>query len=236
MRFQVASRSEKGPRAANEDAFGVWEFAPGGLAVAVADGLGGLAGGAQAAQLAVNAFGERICVEPNTNLQALALEIHNRICEEQIAEPGARSMATTLSAAVFQNAQLRGVHCGDSRIALSRGSGIKRLTKDQTEAQRLFDAGKLTREEFAGYARKNVLWSALGIQGTPTIETFTHDLAAGDRIFITSDGVHGQILLRELLELSQKADTPDALSALVLDELMRRKPNDNFTFAFIFVS
>ena len=204
------------------------------LAAAIADGLGGLAGGDFAARLALDTFGERVCSNPHIELKDVASEIHHLIRGKQAEDGAASSMATTFSAVVLRKGQLSGIHCGDTRIALARGPGIKRLTTDQTEAQRLLDAGKLTREEFAVYARKNVLWSALGIRGTPTFQTVSHALQDGDRVFLTSDGVHGKILLREFQAFSQRAVTPEALVDLLTTEMAKRKPDDNYSSIVVF--
>lgn len=45
----------------------------------------------------------------------------------------------------------------------------------------------------------------------PVIDTNTIELNAGDRIFITSDGVHGKILLREMKALSDEFRDATAL-------------------------
>ena len=58
MRFATASFTEAGPRTVNEDKVGVWTLRNGGLAVAIADGLGGMGGGDIASQLAIKLFGE----------------------------------------------------------------------------------------------------------------------------------------------------------------------------------
>ncbi len=58
MRFMTASFTEAGPRTVNEDNLGIWKLRNEGLAVAIADGLGGMGGGDIASRMAVNLFGE----------------------------------------------------------------------------------------------------------------------------------------------------------------------------------
>jgi PPM family protein phosphatase len=85
------------------------------------------------------------------------------------------------------------------------------------------------------YPRRNVLTSALGIHRDPLIETYEFQLLTGDRIFLTSDGLHQKIRLRELFELSQKSSTPDHLAKVMRKAMLMRNPDDNYTFATVFV-
>jgi protein phosphatase len=127
------------------------------------------------------------------------------------------------------------VHCGDSRIVVSRGAGIKRLTTDHSEAQRLFASGKLTREQLANYPRKNVLESALGIKGDPLIDTGNFPLLLGDKVFFTTDGLHNKIMIRELFQICQKSRSAQQAIDWLSDEMSKRNPDDNYSCACVFV-
>ena len=235
MMLSYAFFSEKGPRSENEDAVAIWEVVPGLVSLAVADGLGGHSGGKVASEKAVAMFGTAV-ESGRADLETVLQEIHKALREEQDENPQVRGMATTLSAVVANDTKFEFVHCGDTRIALQRGSGIKRLTVDHSEAQRLLAAGALTKEEYNLYPRKNVLESALGIWGAPRIDTGAFDLLPGDRIIITSDGVHGKVLLREMKAISDQVSTPTEFLDALASEVRRRYPEDNFSAAVLFVA
>ncbi|MCC7395418.1 MAG: serine/threonine-protein phosphatase [Sphingomonadaceae bacterium] len=235
MRFRFATATEAGPRSANEDAVAVWPSDGDRLAAAIADGLGGYHGGQQASDIAIRMFGGAIGQETNVDLKGLALAIHEAIRHEQQADPKVRGMATTLSGAVIIAGQVHFVHCGDTRIALQRNNGIRRLTVDHTEAQRLLEAGAITREEYASYPRKNVLESALGVSETPRIDVGTHDIMPGDRMFFTSDGVHSKVYLRALRDISVRSADPEDAVRDIVGAVNARGPEDNFTVAAIFI-
>ncbi len=127
------------------------------------------------------------------------------------------------------------VHCGDSRITIARGAGIKRLTTDHSEAQRLFASGKLNREQLANYPRKNILESALGINGNPTIDTGNFPLLLGDKIFFTTDGFHNKIMIRELFQLCQRFRTAQEAVNCLSREMAGRGAEDNYSCACVFV-
>lgn len=235
MRFRYATASEAGPRSANEDAVGVWPGTGEHFAVALADGLGGYRGGQQASDIAIRLFGAAMEKEAKSDLHGIAIAIHDAIRREQNADAQVRGMATTLSGAVITSDRIDFVHCGDTRIVLQRNNGIRRLTVDHTEAQRLLDAGAITQEEYAAYPRKNVLESALGVSDAPKIDIGEHDILSGDRIFLTSDGVHSKIYLREIRDISVRSQGPDEAVQEIVSLVNSRGPEDNFTVAAIFI-
>ncbi|TIN14231.1 MAG: hypothetical protein E5Y51_23170, partial [Mesorhizobium sp.] len=170
-----------------------------------------------------------------TGLLDAAESAHRDILEAQKTSASLRQMATTLTAGVFTDRGLAGVHCGDSRASIARAKGIKRLTIDHSEGERLFRAGKLTREEFDDYPRKNILDSALGSHERPKIETFEFALLPGDKVFFTSDGVHGKVMLREMRDISEKHMNASSFVEEVVKVVRQRSPNDNFSILAVFV-
>lgn len=237
MRFMTASFTEAGPRTVNEDNLGIWKLRNEGLAVAIADGLGGLGGGDIASRMAVNLFGEAaIQLQPDElNLSDIAKSIHTEIRSTQKQISGESAMATTLTASVFHNSALRGVHCGDSRAVIARADGIVRLTEDQTEAQRLFNKGKLSKSELINYPRKNILDSALGGHKDPVIDVFHFDMLVGDKIFLTTDGVHERIYLREMRAIAAEFEDPTPFVEKMRSLIQERIAEDNFSLVAVFV-
>jgi serine/threonine protein phosphatase PrpC len=235
MRFDTAALSETGPRSQNEDAVGIRPLGVNRIAVAVADGLGGHSGGRIASHLAVESFLDFAASGGALNLRNAAEQIHLKIRAEQQSNPEHRSMATTLSAAIFSVGLMEFVHCGDSRITIARGTGIKRLTTDHSEAQRLFALGKLNREQLANYPRKNFLESALGISGKLVIDTGNFPLLLGDKICFLTDGFHNKIMIRELFQLCQRVRTAQEAVTRLSGEMAGRTAEDNYSCACVFV-
>jgi PPM family protein phosphatase len=235
MNFDVAASSEKGPRRRNEDAAGAWVVSPSRAGLVVADGVGGHVGGQRASSLALNKFHTYISGQAPIDLEGLANAIHAEIRKLQLEDAQFETMATTFSAVVVDGTKMQTVHCGDTRIVLQRGQGIRRLTEDHTEAQRFLTEGLLSREEYDSYPRKNVLDSALGVRGSPRIDSLSRHIEKGDRIFITSDGLHAKIMLRELKRISDSSSSAEqCVNALMLCAL-KREPDDNFSVSALFV-
>ncbi len=229
--------SEAGPRVVNEDAVESWRGNSGAFFLAIADGLGGMGNGDVASRLALNTVRDQFysTLPSETSLRSALEAAHSRILEAQREDSARGRMATTFTVIAILGLKVFGAHCGDTRAAVARGNGIKRLTRDHSEGQRLFDAGKLTKEELATYQRQHILESALGDQEAPSIDTFEFQAAIGDRFVLTSDGVHGVVFLRELRELLVASDQPDHFVRSVKELVMERGPKDNFTVAAAFV-
>lgn len=144
-------------------------------------------------------------------------------------------MATTLTAVKLDGSRLVGAHCGDTRCVLQRGTGIRKLTVEHTEAQRLFEAGKLSKEQLLTYPRRNVLDSALGVQEGLRIDIIEHDLQPGDRVLITSDGVHEILRVRAILDLMHGADSVEGALGAIRESVVNIGAEDNFSAACAFV-
>jgi PPM family protein phosphatase len=232
MRFAVDAFTNAGPRSENQDAIGIKEFGATNLVAVVADGLGGHVGGKIAAELAVKSF-LQLASENSVDLRVIAKEIHTQIRTYQSKNSEMRSMATTLSGAVFRGDLMEFVHCGDTRIAVARNAGIRKLTVDHTEAQRLLTAGAISEADFQNYPRKNVLESALGIKGEPRIDVGHFPLMQGDKFFFSTDGFHNIIQLRELFHFASRFGLPKDVTRVLKDEMIRRNAEDNYTLVSV---
>jgi protein phosphatase len=237
MRFDAASISEAGPRPINEDGVAVWSPQNNALVAAIADGLGGMGGGGDASHIALATLRRAIALPMGEDdLRAAVKEAHAEILKAQLGSPDLSRMATTLTAGVFTADSLLGVHCGDSRASIARGTGIVRLTSDHSEGERLFKAGKLTKEELREYPRKNILDSALGVHTEPRIDIFRFDLVVGDKVLFTTDGVHEKVLLREMREVAERHSRAQGFVEEIAEAVLLRKPDDNFSVVAVFVT
>lgn len=235
--FDVAVFSDRGPRRTNEDEAAYWKLGPHVLVGAVADGLGGMGGGSNASHIAMKSLR---CVLKDgeaypEQLEGAARNAHREILKAQKTDVELSRMATTLTAAVFSPEGLFGIHCGDTRAAIARNNGIRRLTTDHSEGQRLFQSGKITKEELQEYPRKNILESALGIQGEPKIDNFYISLLSGDKVFLTSDGIHQKIFLREIYDVAKRHVKASSFVSEVAEIVNDRSPDDNFSIIAVFV-
>ncbi|TVP44735.1 MAG: serine/threonine-protein phosphatase [Gemmatimonadales bacterium] len=180
-----------------------------GALLAVADGMGGPAGGARASGLALAAVSRSIerswqpgsRAEPEAFGAALlnaVAEANRKIHEESRAEPALRGMGTTLTLAGILSGTLHIVQVGDSRGYIYRGGSLVQVTRDQSMVQELIDAGVITEEEARVSPQRNVILKALGTE--PQVESVitSVELGRGDLVLLCSDGLAGVLTSAEI--------------------------------------
>ena len=181
------------------------------LLAAVADGMGGHAGGAAASRIAV------ICALETGGPPEDRVEAADRaVLAAGSAVPGLAGMGTTLTLAEFgPGARLALGHVGDSRAYLLRGGRLDQLTTDHNMAQELVDQGEITKEEARTHHYSNWLTQVLGFEDELDVEAVRKDLEAGDRLLLCSDGLHGALPDGEIRRLLGSGAPSDAVRRLI---------------------
>lgn len=102
--------------------------------------------------------------------------------------------------AIYNDNQLIHAHVGDTRTYLLRDSKMFQLTKDHTEAQRLCDDGKISKEQIFTHPDRDILTSALGFDN-PIIDVREGKLKKGDIILLLTDGAHKVLSPEQIQEI-----------------------------------
>ncbi len=185
----------------------------------VADGMGGAAAGDLASAVAVDTL---MRVDESTQGPAM-LEVmsnavedaNDRIADLIADDVSLDGMGTTVTAAMFDGAELGLVHIGDSRAYLLRDGALRRLTHDHSWVQSLVDEGRISEAEAAVHPHRSLLLRVLNGQPGADAEIALLAVAAGDRLMFCSDGLCGLVDDPEIAELLALADRDEALAALV---------------------
>ena len=69
----------------------------------------------------------------------------------------------------------------------------------------------------------------------PKIDSFRFELAPGDKVFFTTDGVHRKILLREMRDIAERYSSAQSFVEHVAEIVKQRSPEDNFSILSVFV-
>lgn len=226
----AAAFSKIGARQANEDSYAFW-WAGDTFFAAVADGLGGMGGGGHASRYVVD-YMKTHAVRPGISaaeLVELVRESHRGLQALQQQSVEDRSMATTLVVMGLRGDELVAAHCGDSRLYMVGRDGVEQLTEDHSEAQRLFNEGKLTVVGLASYPRKYILESALGIPGEPMVQEISRSVGEGDWLVLATDGAYGVLEPYDLADVARGSRKPRQFSAACLRLVEARGPRDNYT-------
>lgn len=241
-----------GSRLEQQDAFGFSDISDSafvhkyGSAAVLADGMGGLAGGKEASQLAVQTFLDtymapapvetinekllRACHAANTAVAGYAKQID---LEEGVG--------TTLIAAVVHENQLFWLSIGDSRIYLLQNGRLIQLTTDHVYARELdakAELGEISQEDALCHPERNSLTSFIGLKEMGEVDYSVEavPLFAGDRIILCSDGLYGSVSEEEMI-MSCHLDTQAAAEKMVESALLKQKPHqDNATVAILTIT
>ncbi len=197
--FRFGNHTDVGKvRAQNEDYMGYFENENGAFFV-VCDGMGGHAGGAVAAQLAVNSirsfFESKFRPNPEDAIYQAIQYANEQIYQRAQANPELRGMGTTCVLLMVRKGRVHYGHVGDSRIYLHRYGKILRLTKDHSFVQALVDQGLISEEEAETHPRRNELLRALGTNNFVDVSVAEESIKAikNDQFLLCSDGLTGLV-------------------------------------------
>jgi protein phosphatase len=205
---------------------------------AVADGMGGAAGGEVASLVAVEAL--RASFESNPTVEGLieAVRQANRAVLDRAAdEPSLRGMGTTLTglALIDDDGEevLVLVHVGDSRAYLLRDGELEQLTEDHSLVYDMVRAGQMSEAEAAVHPQRHIVTRVLGMG--PEIEPDDYVIVPykGDRFVLASDGLSGEVADNQIASiLRRRADATEAAKELV-DLAKTNGGADNITVVIV---
>ena len=207
-----------------------------GAVLLVCDGMGGAAAGEVASQMAVDSIYDALSLadpQPRDGFARLLRRAVERANEKIFIQSrdnqSERGMGTTCTVAGLVDSTLVIGQIGDSRCYVLRDGRLAQVTKDQSLAWQLIEAGAMTPEEAKAFEHANIILQALGVQERVEVVLSQVELRKGDVVLLCSDGLHGPVSDEEILAvLIAEADLKKAAGALVQKALDRDGP-DNIT-------
>lgn len=224
--MNVFGQTDKGPREQNQDFYLTDSFSDR-LYLVVADGVGGNKSGEIASKAACEFF--MAAIKSGMSPSEAITFSHEGVLNLAAENNDMNGMATTLTCAIIDSGKVQGVHCGDSRLYLLRGNGLKQVTNDHSEVAKLLLSGKITKLEASTYPRKNVLYSAVGTMGEFIYQEFEFLVERGDRVLLMTDGVYSVVSKKELRDLSMVCDDFSSYFYAVLKSVVGGGTKDNYT-------
>jgi len=231
--FQCAARSAVGlVRNGNEDS-----ALTSAHLIAVADGMGGHAGGEVASSVAINTLSEiaPTFTNPDTDHESASDLFLNSLhtIDGQIKavtqdEPQLAGMGTTLTALFISASEISLLHVGDSRAYRLRGNELEQLSADHTVLQELLNNGIISESEAQVHPQRSMLTQALMGEGNlePSLHVFEGKIK--DRYLLCSDGLTGVLSDKEIKSLIKGKDSAAAVDALIDATYINGAP-DNVT-------
>jgi serine/threonine protein phosphatase PrpC len=203
--------------------------------VIVADGMGGHAGGDQAARLALHTIGSLLApmlagvfdteqqevtrAGLTKSVDAAIKEANRAVRQTAAADRRLKGMGATAAVVVIWNGRVVIGHVGDCRVYCQRAGHLKQLTRDQTLVNRMVELGKLKPSEAAGHPAGNEVLQAIGARTGIEPAHYKMKLAPSDWLLVACDGLHGQVDDRTIQATVSKAPPAAALLASRLVDL-----------------
>lgn len=219
----------------------------------IADGVGGSETGEEASRIALDTATDYLAASLQAYygasdregaleaaLQEAAMRSHGSVLRRAKERNDSRKRATTLTVLVGAWPWLYLLQVGDSRYYIFRDGELTQISRDQTYAQDLVDAGALTRSQAVASRLKNVLSSAIGGDQTAPVVTRLPShwrnihLSCSDGLtkHVTDDQIRDRIanmtsakqLCERLLEDALEGGGTDNITILVARTVMKDGP------------
>ncbi len=165
--------------------------------IAVADGMGGHAGGQVASGLAISALEALVAgldakaarSKAGPTLKSAFESANREILRKARVDRTLTDMGTTMVAAIVSESGATLANLGDSRAYLTRDGVIGQITVDHSwkeEAKR----HNLPVDEIANSPFRETITRSLGVDESVEVDIFDFELRPGDCILLCSDGLH----------------------------------------------
>lgn len=216
-----------------------------GYAMVVADGMGGMAAGDVASRMALCKLVELVLNTPDwfmkvdrkedieTVMRRMTQRFRHIDDELRQTAQNDRSlfgMGTTLTMAVSLGSNLLIVHIGDSRAYMLRNNKLHQLTRDDTLAQALIDAGIADPEDTATRAMRHVLTAKIGSTGEPVDPQVQRlHLSHGDQLLLCTDGLSGMVKDEVIAATLREAASASEACQTLVDLALSAGGSDNVT-------
>ena len=208
----------------------------------VADGVGGLPGGAEAAQRTLDEVTLRLRVhhgKAQPDLETIVHETNEAVQELGRTISPDMGIASTLTFAHIRGNQLYLAHVGDSRAYLWRKGRLALYTEDHNQGNLAVRNKQIREDEVEAFLRaqphlKNAIWQAVGLSPQVFPDAFSIGLMPGDLLLLCSDGLTKHLSDPEI-ERMLGAPAPDLSSRVVsvIAEANRRGGTDNVSVVLV---
>jgi serine/threonine protein phosphatase PrpC len=229
LKVRFGGQSIAGIKPHNQDAFAA--HAPDdqalllkGAAAVIADGVSSCADSHIASQTAVTSFITDYFSTPDSwstrhAAARVVSSLNSWLYQQNASRQGHDdSMLCTFSAVIFKSNTLHCFHVGDSRIWHCRHGEVEQLTRDHVHVER----------------GRNYLSRAFGADQHLELDYRTQTLEPGDRILLTTDGVHEHLTRAQISQLlARHPGDPVAASALLIEQAVAAGSDDNLTALLI---
>jgi protein phosphatase len=204
----------------------------------VADGVGGLPGGGEAAQQAVDIVTAGILAAgpaAELDLTKIVLAANDAVVALGMRISPGLGIGSTLTFGCIRGSRLKLAHVGDSRAFSWRNDEFICLTEDhsvENEARRRRARGEVV---YYSETQRGALTRCIGQSLPPDVDLSDLPVLAGDRFVFCTDGVTRLISEREMKAAVAAAKNPAELARGLVDLAVQRGGPDNASVVAVIV-
>ena len=230
-------------RPINEDCFAIADATH--LCV-VADGMGGHNAGEVASKIAVEAIVEHVerfrdkddwrfgydpAASHTGNLLWTAVHVANgKVFDLATVTPDYSGMGTTIVAIMVHEGRLSVAHAGDSRAYLRNAGRLQQLTEDDTWVASVLARDPRTDPTLLRvHPMRHALTNVVGSRPRTSVHLSERMLSGGERVVMTTDGVHGVLDDSRLAQLVDVGSDAGRVAALLVEAALSSGSRDNCT-------
>ena len=224
LQFTIGQSSLTGPRPRNEDYVGVVtpekeQLNIKGALIAVADGVGGNAGGGEASEMTMRTVTSDYYATPDTweplaSLDKVLTAANRWLLAQANANRDMAGMATTFSLLLLRGQRYYLAHVGDTRIYLLRDGKLRQLTTDH-----VWDRPDM----------RHVLKRAVGLDQHLAVDFGEGHLQVGDVFALMSDGVWDTLGEKNIHHAMGLYDSPQMICDHLTKSAIEKGSTDNST-------
>ncbi len=206
---------------------------------AVADGMGGHAGGEVASRVAVEALRSEFESRPRTSDALLdsVREANRAVYARSQQDTELRGMGTTLTAAapVVDDGEDRIAiaNVGDSRAYVFSQGDLTQLTEDHSVAEELVRRGEIEPEDVDHHPQRHILTRAMGIMPEVEVDLWEVLPYSGDRILLCSDGLVREVTDDQIAAVLRRLADPDEAAQELVARARSAGGSDNITVVIV---
>jgi PPM family protein phosphatase len=180
---------------------------------------------------ALHPFGLDPALSKEGNLLRTAILLANaQVLEAATTAEQYAGMGTTVVATLAVDGRLTVASVGDSRLYLYAGNRLRQLTSDDSWVATVLasdpEADPLLLQH---HPMRNALTNVVGARSHTEVHVVEEPLAAGDRLLLTTDGVHGVVADEQIERMMREDDDPRKLADRILAAALTRGSRDNCT-------
>lgn len=206
----------------------------------VADGVGGAAAGAVAAQAVVKVLpglvAERLAALPKATeagiegaLKDAFAELSDKLKAQTANDPELRGMSSTVVMALVRQRDVYVAHAGDSRAYLLRKGRLEQLTRDHSIVAAMVELGQITPEQAKVHPERSRITRCIGMKTSLSADVRHISVGPGCRLLLCTDGLTGMLTDEAIARILRREKDAKSACRRLIAEANRAGGQDNIT-------